>query len=400
MPPFLMLTTIAHADIRRWGHVRIARRDGRWDRGISVGLVILFGLTTWALSGGVGLAGTIRDDYEDDSLYLALVAETRFDCAGMVSIGPHIGSGTLIASEYVLTAGHMVSDGATFTINGQVYQTTDYWQHPLWNATDPNDPTRVVAIDIGILKLSAPVRVSPAMLYEPSFGSEVDLDGTMVGFGYTGTGISGEILGTAGVKRAGQNTIDATGTYWGWSSDLLLVDFDSPDYRKNWLGSRTPLDLEMGPAHGDSGCGLFVELDGKTYLAGVQSAMWYFDGKDDASYGDGGLFVSVGNTIDWIDSIMPMPGDANCDGAVDAADAAYLTANWLARDANWSNGDFNADGVVNEIDASILAANWQAAASQIPAAVPEPHYAALLLGLLVIGLHGGRRRHLLKRPLL
>jgi len=200
----------------------------------------------------------------------------------------------------------MAGDGAAFTVNGIEYQATNYWQHPLWNATDPNDATKVVAIDIGILKLSEPVSgVLPATLYEPSFGSPLGLDATMVGFGYTGTGLSGEVLGTAGTKRAGQNRIDTTGSYWGWSSDLLLVDFDSPDGQSSTFGPSSPLDLEMGPAHGDSGCGLFVELAGQTYLSGVQSAMWYSDDDDDASYGDGGIFVSVGNTIDWIDSIVP-----------------------------------------------------------------------------------------------
>ena len=380
-----MPTIIIYSDVRRSGQVLISGRDGCRDRGIFLWTAVLAGFMAWVLTGGTSLAGTIRDD-RDDSLYTSLAAEPQYDCAGMVYTGSFLGSGTLIASEYVLTAGHMMRDGLRFTLDGITFYDADgsnYWQHP--------------TEDIGIFRLSMPVvGVTPAMLYEPSLGSELGLDGTMVGFGYTGTGLTGEIVGTAGVKRAGQNTIDRDGSYWGWSSNLLLIDFDNPhNSRDSKFGSSTPLDLEMGPAHGDSGCGLFVELEGQTYLAGVQSAMWYYD-DDDANYGDGGIFVSVGNTIDWINSIMPLPGDANYDGVVDAADAAYLSANWLSTDASWSDCDFNSDGIVDDIDATILAANWQSAASQPPAAVPEPHYAALLLGLLIAGLLNGRRRHPLK----
>ena len=238
-------------------------------------------------------AGTIRHD-RDDSLYTGLAELAQYDCAGMVHSGANIGSGTLIASQWVLTAGHMVGADATFTVNGTTYESENYWIHS--------------SEDIAIFQLSEPVvGVLPATLYDPDFGSEIGIDGTMVGFGYTGDGYSGEnTYGPLGVKRAGQNTIDATGTALGLSSNTLLVDFDSPDGQNSRLGLSSPLDLEMGPAHGDSGCGLFVEIDEQTYLAGVQSAMWYTDRTDNADYGDGGVFVSTRQTADWIESIVPL----------------------------------------------------------------------------------------------
>ena len=77
-----------------------------------------------------------------------------------------------------------------------------------------------------------------------------------------------------------------------------------------------------------------------------------------------------------------LPGDANSDGKVDAADAAALAANWLKADgAIWSQGDFNGDGSVDGADAAILAANWQVGAGS-SVAVPEPSSFILLLGLL------------------
>jgi hypothetical protein len=270
----------------------------------------LIGLMAWMICGGPLLAGTIRHD-RDDYLYTDLAAQSQYDCAGMVELGTSVGSGTLIASQWVLTAGHMVGNGVKFIVNGTTYLSESYQQHPLWNLIDPNYPSRVIDIDIGIFKLTMPVvGVLPATLYEPSFGSAVGLNAAMVGFGYTGTGLSGEIPDpeTLGIKRAGQNSIDAKGSFYGnWSSDLLLIDFDNPDDGTNsTMGSEVPLGLEMGPAHGDSGCGLFVELGGQTYLAGVQTDIWYNDGAANADYGDGGVFVSVGQTFDWIESIAPL----------------------------------------------------------------------------------------------
>ncbi|MEA1951621.1 MAG: hypothetical protein U9N87_09560, partial [Planctomycetota bacterium] len=207
-----MLAIIPHFDTRYFDRVGF---QGRTGRARSVGLLVLIGLALWTFSAPVAPAGTIRHD-RDDSLYTSLAALPQYDCAGMVQLGSNIGSGTLIASEWVLTAGHMSGDGATFTVDGTAYDAVagSYQKHP--------------SEDIGVFRLSLPVSgVIPAMLFEPTFGSEVGLDGTMVGFGNTGSGLSGETPLTTGTKRAGQNSIDATGSFWNWSSNLLLVDFDS-----------------------------------------------------------------------------------------------------------------------------------------------------------------------------
>ena len=88
-----------------------------------------------------------------------------------------------------------------------------------------------------------------------------------------------------------------------------------------------------------------------------------------------------------VEALAIIPGDANSDGKVDAADAATLASNWLSTEATWVMGDFNDDGNVNDLDATILAANWQAPAA---ASVPEPSALVLLLVLpLVLSL---RRR--------
>lgn len=87
-----------------------------------------------------------------------------------------------------------------------------------------------------------------------------------------------------------------------------------------------------------------------------------------------------------------MPGDANGDRCVDAADAALLIANWQRQfDAVWADGDFTGDGRVDEADATILAANWQT--NSTPAAsTPEPAGVVGLLVLCLAGMSGWARR--------
>ena len=55
----------------------------------------------------------------------------------------------------------------------------------------------------------------------------------------------------------------------------------------------------------------------------------------------------------------PIPGDANRDGTVGAADGTIVAANWqMQSGATWAHGDFNNDQRVNDIDATLMAANW------------------------------------------
>jgi hypothetical protein len=64
---------------------------------------------------------------------------------------------------------------------------------------------------------------------------------------------------------------------------------------------------------------------------------------------------------DALMSLTRLPGDANLDGVVDAADCAILTANYLqTADSGpiwWMQGDFNHDGVVNAADLALMNAN-------------------------------------------
>jgi hypothetical protein len=112
--------------------------------------------------------------------------------------------------------------------------------------------------------------------------------GTGVGFGDTGNGRDGT-SGNDGKKRGFQNVLDClNGTYDNGNGNLYgyQADFDDTTAGSNTLdatdnsqvgfpasqrSSRTWLNLEGLGAAGDSGGGLFADVDGSTLLIGVES---------------------------------------------------------------------------------------------------------------------------------
>lgn len=89
-----------------------------------------------------------------------------------------------------------------------------------------------------------------------------------------------------------------------------------------------------------------------------------------------------------------VPGDANGDGKVNAADLNVLGGNWQMEVANGiADGDFNEDGSVNAADLNILGGNWQFGVGEaaLNATVPEPGTGSLLLLLMLLLGPLGRR---------
>ena len=112
------------------------------------------------------------------------------------------------------------------------------------------------------------------------------------------------------------------------------------------------------------------------------------NGVGTAGYEDRAMFNSastggIGRNVIWNEVSLkladPIPGDANSDGKVDAADAALMAANWLTvSGATWDMGDFNEDGKVDDADVALLAANWQSGVAGNGSSAPEPTCWALL----------------------
>ena len=275
-------------------------------------------------------AATIRHDRRDFDYTSSSVLFTsvgRFTGSGTTADGQPINysaSGTLIAPDWVLTAGHVVdiADSLTFTLNNTPIPADAWFHHPSWTG----DLT--TGYDIALVHLPTPVtNVTPANLYKG--GLELGRIGTYVGYGKTGTGLTGATT-FDGQKRAAQNMVDA---WFNNNPRILMSDFDNPSpyaYFDNITGSRTPLYIEGLLAPGDSGGGLFITADdGKRYLAGVNSFVGasLFDLKPDSDYGDfsGATRVTwftpwIANTIANYTPLPPIPpGEATSPGTLTAA---------------------------------------------------------------------------------
>ncbi len=178
-------------------------------------------------------------------------------------------------------------------------------------------------VDLGLVRLSQPITsVTPALLdfSTPLLG----LLGTNVGYGRSGTGTLG-MSSDAGVKRAGQNMIDARGGMVttmgsgtlldldGISPTVLFQDFDHPtDLVASTMGSVTPVAQEYLIASGDSGGGLFIDVGGATKLVGVNSFLASLPYPLDptganADYGDLAGVVSVQSFENWIFTVTGVP---------------------------------------------------------------------------------------------
>ena len=328
------------------------------------------------------LGGTIRHD-RSDQLYLDLGASSDYEAVGMfewLSGGTTgLASGTLISDEWVLTAGHVVDDpdatNLEFTVGNEVYSAVEYIIHPNWTGDVS------LAGDLALVRLDRAVEsVTAANLYTGT--DEVGETTTVVGFGMTGTGLTGYYL-SAGDKRAGNNLIGGLGDVIGYSSSSLMCDFDYPN--PNATGKAISLDLEYMAAPGDSGGGWFIEVDGVDYLVGVTSFGYAPDGIIDSDYGDIMGATRVGDYLDWITSIVveTLSGDFDEDGDVDLTDLML-----------WQRG--GSPDPFSEADLAEWKLGFQAGGGDLEAAgfaVPEPQTAALLgINMILLGSSRSRRR--------
>jgi len=346
-------------------------------------IALAMALLTMLVAPHRALAGTIRDD-RDPQLYLNLGADPRYASVGKFDLTKwepgFSASGTVVGSDWVLTAAH-VMDGATsgqFTVGGQTYNVSKWVTHPKW------DGELRRGYDLALVKLDRDVAgVAPASLYtgRKEFGALA----TFVGFGRTGTGLTGDTTFDA-LKRAGQNTIDGSIGKEQWplnatfhsklpkNARTFLVDFDNPhNATDNQVGDGAPVDLEYLISLGDSGGGAFVDFGKGPLLAGVHSFAEVPDGADDSDYGDVIGDVRVSAHAKWIRGVLKKD---------EKAEAAALRA--ALHDAR---------GHGRELSPELMGPGAASAT-----AVPEPSATLLLLLPVAATLRRQRRAHGPSKP--
>lgn len=251
---------------------------------------------------------------EPEASYVAYSNQPQFDAMGSFNGGT---SGTLIAPNWVLTAGHVGGvTGFQVRGNGTVYGVAEIIQHPTFIANGGNIN---FGFDLQLVRLDSNVTgVTPAQIYRGS--SEAGSTVSITGFGVGGVGSTGVSLPAA--QRAGTNVIDAVVSFanapgkTGAQNAMLIADFDSGSSSFNTLSglgsSSTPTALEYHLAGFDSGGGVFIFENGQWYLAGVNSGVesqrQFFNSQDTAfsnelfGYGAISYITRVSSFTGFIDS--------------------------------------------------------------------------------------------------
>ena len=245
---------------------------------------LVAGLIAFVLTTVSGII--IRDDLDDanyvvnDSDYPALVdLIERGDCIG-----------TLVHESYLLTVAHCAADldpGDSLSVNGTEYSVAEIIPHPQWNK-------RRDEYDIALVRFSQPVRgVTPLPIYRG--GDETGSLITLVGRGVTSAGLTGERGGRDdGILRKCTNVVTSVDDHF------IEIRFERP-------GEDSITTLEGVGAAGDSGCPAFIEIDGVSYIAGLNS---WGDGPRGVRVGQYGAFdyqTRVTQYLGWLDSIVDFP---------------------------------------------------------------------------------------------
>lgn len=184
-------------------------------------------IITLALAAANAQAITIRDDVADSN-YTALGNDARYNSVGSVQVQSggnwfHICGATLISNDLLATAGNCNQYAGTLpyrfvaapaNINNtsspqtQTIAISQFYTHP--------DAANPIGLDknLGLMRLSAPISTDAGSVLQPApldmTLNAVGQVGTFVGYGRTGTGLTGD-TSLAGQRRGAQNMLDSAG---------------------------------------------------------------------------------------------------------------------------------------------------------------------------------------------
>lgn len=245
------------------------------------------GLMLWIPMG----SPVLRHD-RDMARTLELAEQFTFVC----TVGG--GSGTLIASDWILTAAHVIEafqPGEGIECDGHRRAIGQTFLIPTRLSDGSGDRA-----DIGLVKLQEPIEgIAPALLYEGGDEQELTTKASgqtaiIVGTGYFG-GAMEDATGFDGRRRAVTNRIVHQDVDW------LLIVFNRPP---------GGTDLEGIQAPGDSGGPLLVRTDAGYRVAGVGSYSEYIAVEQGTGlYGAVDSYARVSTHRGWIESMIGTDDD-------------------------------------------------------------------------------------------
>ena len=249
--------------------------------------------------------GIIRHD-TDIEKYREIGKRHEFACVGRYSTSEsrnEYAVGVLVSPSWVLTASHFPEDSSQWLFGETFYKTKRIIRHPKLSTLAEGRKVQWDGWDMALVELDKPVLdIKPADRYEDR--SELGMIVTKIGYGYIGNGRSGMNSPLTQERLGGHNTIDLIGGKINEievGSDVLLCDFDSPNTDTfNHLGSLEPLEFEIGGSKGDSGGGVFTQLNGEWELVGIVSGAM----SRDIKYGSIMTFARVSSANLWIEGVI------------------------------------------------------------------------------------------------
>jgi putative transposon-encoded protein len=264
--------------------------------------------------------------------------------------GAMLGSGALLTSKmHILTAAHLFCDsnGNQIVPSVDIVFTTSSGTVTLTSSEIYINPSYtgnyMLGGDLAIVVLpeAAPSSVRGYDIYTGT--DEVGKTFTLVGYGYGGTGTTGQTL-AAGTKRSGQNRYEMLGSaltapFGTSTSNILVYDFDSGSSANDTLGYYYGIynnglgNAEVNSASGDSGAPTFIggRIAG-VVSSGITGYVTDAVAGTNSSFGELSFDTRVSSYATWIKQVTAGGG------------TEFLVNTTTTGNQKWSSVAMDADG--------------------------------------------------------